>query len=454
MQDVCSPKLIRRRRNVLVVFALLAGTVVVAHAAATAASADAQWTTLDAILAAKTVDSDADRTGFLIQREQRARRYREQGLAFYNAFPGDPRRWQWLLTTFRSAPAYWINQDPNAWSPAEGMPLDKKIDLAAQHRWERLLHDKLAPEFLNSPQVKSGQRAAWRIAEMNRIWDSTSALVDSRTVDPRKVDEFVQALLAYAAEPAVKEKDGLIKASQSRLHTLSISSGLDVKSQWAVARAFASSPNKQLQTQGQAMQRILELTQQPLMLQVTTLDNQPVDVAAWRGRVVLVDFWSTSCSSCIEEMPKIKEVYQRYHDQGFEVLSVCLDTEENRGKVATILKKVAAPWPAAFESQRTSPLMARFGFTYVPVYFLLNRDGLLVTTDVRDNRLEPAVRRLLEMRPAGWSAYPLTTHPLRSQADASDRQAAESGGCCGGIYTGSFPSVRSTAPAPGVTSGD
>src|SRR5437868_5936715 len=43
------------------------------------------------------------------------------------------------------------------------------------------------------------------------------------------------------------------------------------------------------------------------------------------GRVVLVDFWATTCPPCVREFPAMKELYTRYRTNGFEIVGVSLD---------------------------------------------------------------------------------------------------------------------------------
>ncbi len=120
----------------------------------------------------------------------------------------------------------------------------------------------------------------------------------------------------------------------------------------------------------------------------------------YRGKVVLVDFWAIWCPYCLPEIPHMKEVYQKYHDQGFEIVGVSLDPEPR--KVRTFIKEKGMPWPQIFftrPNQRgwNSPLVKQCKVNSIPAMFLLDHEGRVITTKVRGaGRLEKAVQDALK----------------------------------------------------------
>ena len=55
-----------------------------------------------------------------------------------------------------------------------------------------------------------------------------------------------------------------------------------------------------------------------------TLDGQQVSTQDLRGKVVLVNFWATSCSTCIQEMPAMVQTYNKYRERGLEFVAVAM----------------------------------------------------------------------------------------------------------------------------------
>src|SRR5207302_317867 len=74
-----------------------------------------------------------------------------------------------------------------------------------------------------------------------------------------------------------------------------------------------------------------------------SLGGTPVNVADYQGKIVLVDFWATWCIPCVQEMPRVKEVYDKYHDQGLEIIGVSLD--DDRAALERFVKGRKIPWP-------------------------------------------------------------------------------------------------------------
>lgn len=56
----------------------------------------------------------------------------------------------------------------------------------------------------------------------------------------------------------------------------------------------------------------------------TTLDGERISMRDLRGKVVYINFWATSCATCIKEMPDVIKIYERFAPRGFELLAVAM----------------------------------------------------------------------------------------------------------------------------------
>ena len=109
-----------------------------------------------------------------------------------------------------------------------------------------------------------------------------------------------------------------------------------------------------------------------------------------QGKVVLVDCWATWDSACIKLRPVLKRVYDKWHERGFEIVSISLDNSQRQLEEA--LAKVETPWPQVYvlRDARVRELWyAANGIRTLPRLLLIDREGMLrVELDPRDCEAE------------------------------------------------------------------
>ncbi len=131
-----------------------------------------------------------------------------------------------------------------------------------------------------------------------------------------------------------------------------------------------------------------------------TLDGTDFNLASYKGKVVLVDFWATWCGPCIAELPTVKAVYEKYRDKGFEVVAVSLDF--NKEALKKYVEEKQLPWKQIIFSKEdemgwNNPLAKKFGISGIPAMFLVGKDGVVVTRELRgEGVLEKMVAAELE----------------------------------------------------------
>jgi peroxiredoxin len=107
------------------------------------------------------------------------------------------------------------------------------------------------------------------------------------------------------------------------------------------------------------------------------LSGANFSTADLRGKVVLVNFWATSCVTCVAEMPKLVEAWQRYAPRGYETVAVAM-SYDHPNAVAEFAKSRALPFRVALDA--SGEVARRFGNVSVtPTTYLLDRHGRIVT---------------------------------------------------------------------------
>lgn len=108
----------------------------------------------------------------------------------------------------------------------------------------------------------------------------------------------------------------------------------------------------------------------------TTLEGKSIPLESLRGKIVLVNFWATSCPGCIKEMPGLIEVYRQYKDKGFEVIAVAMSYDPPN-YVLNFAQTRQLPFPVALD---VNGAHARaFGDVQLtPTSFLVGKDGTVL----------------------------------------------------------------------------
>jgi thiol-disulfide isomerase/thioredoxin len=123
---------------------------------------------------------------------------------------------------------------------------------------------------------------------------------------------------------------------------------------------------------------------EPQALAFTATDGTLIDLDKMRGKVVLLDFWATWCGPCREEVPNVVAAFQRFHDQGLEVVGVSLDQDLDAMTQFTAANNMT--WPQNFDGQGWGNGLARhFGVRSIPAMYLFDKKGRLVTRDARED---------------------------------------------------------------------
>ena len=99
-----------------------------------------------------------------------------------------------------------------------------------------------------------------------------------------------------------------------------------------------------------------------------------------RGKVVLINFWATWCGPCRAEIPDFNELYDKYHDKGFEILGISLtDTKKQLNNFSRVY---GVKYPLLYGSFKDIDTVTKAygGVPAVPWSFLVGVDGEIIQT--------------------------------------------------------------------------
>jgi peroxiredoxin len=134
----------------------------------------------------------------------------------------------------------------------------------------------------------------------------------------------------------------------------------------------------------------------------TTLAGKPITPDALRGKVVLVNFWATTCKVCAHELPQIVATYRTYASRGFEVIAVAMPYDRPDW-VVDYARREELPFTVALDFEGT--INRAFGVVDVtPTAFLIDKQGKILQRIVGEPdfaRLRKTIERELDRGVAG-----------------------------------------------------
>lgn len=108
----------------------------------------------------------------------------------------------------------------------------------------------------------------------------------------------------------------------------------------------------------------------------TALTGENFSTADLRGKVVLVNFWATWCTTCVAEMPRMIDTYRKFAPRGYEMVAVAMQSDHPNA-VADFTRKRALPFRVALDGD--GDIAKQFGRVRItPTSFLIGKDGRVI----------------------------------------------------------------------------
>jgi len=146
-------------------------------------------------------------------------------------------------------------------------------------------------------------------------------------------------------------------------------------------------------TSVQALQKLKPGTIAPAFTR-TGFDGKPVNLAAFKGKVVLLDFWASWCAPCVIAIPHFRDWQARWGTQDFQVIGISMDDSASEARVAAA--RLGVNYPVVMGDAKLA--IAYGGILGLPVEILVGRDGRILSVwhgETSPETIEKAVKAAL-----------------------------------------------------------
>ena len=162
-----------------------------------------------------------------------------------------------------------------------------------------------------------------------------------------------------------------------------------------IEREFAQSRNAKAATVPAILRR-LQLPGRQIELAGPSIDGRFVRIDEYRGRAVLVVFWASGTPRVHDYLPAIRQATEKLGDKSLAVIGVNLD--EDQLALEDFVERNGLNWPQIFHSDESKrrwdhPIARYYGLRDIPAVWLVNQEGVVVSTSVTPEDLLPVVQR-------------------------------------------------------------
>lgn len=257
--------------------------------------------------------------------------------------------------------------------------------------------DQQASEFLNKIQKAASPQLAQAVKELRLVRNLRQWSTLDNAQRTQVVDDFVADM-----------KQGEIGKQQIFLLYRFVDMLSDTPDSGLATRIIDElSPQLKKNTDPQAERIVAEiegigrrinLPGNKIDIEGTLLDGKPIDWEAYRGKVVLLDFWATDCGFCLAEVPNLLENYRLFHDKGFDIVGISMDND--RAPVEQYMEQSGIPWPTLFQENPSArgwdhPVAEKYAINAIPRLILVDQQGNVVSMNARGRQLTAELQRLL-----------------------------------------------------------
>ena len=198
-------------------------------------------------------------------------------------------------------------------------------------------------------------------------------------------------------EQFVKDHDTSPEAAEAMLQ-IAIGHEFSGKEKEAIewfGRISTDFPRSDLAPKAAGAKRRLESVGKPLTMKSKTLDGKAFDLAAAKGKVVLIHYWATWCEPCKQDLDTIRALQAKHGKDGFVPVGVNLDSAPAEATAYLRVSK-SLPWAQVYEPGGLEGRLAtEMGILTLPTMILVGRDGKVLNRNIHAGELDAELKKLL-----------------------------------------------------------
>jgi thiol-disulfide isomerase/thioredoxin len=136
----------------------------------------------------------------------------------------------------------------------------------------------------------------------------------------------------------------------------------------------------------------------PIQFQFKAVDGTPISTTALRGKLIVVDFWATWCGPCMEMVPHMVELNQKYAGKGLQIVGISLD--QDRAAMLKTIKEKGMVWPEYFDGTGwDNKFWKAYGADGIPFTILVGPDGKALYAGYPAAGLDQAIEKAFKETP-------------------------------------------------------